>query len=783
MSQGNQNQQDELITLGTDDTGERYGIYTSDRVHMATVGLPGTGKSTLLLHLILQNIRKGEGVMVLDPHGDLISKLLTHLPRECWDKVVYIDPMTAFKYGRVVQLNFLEYKNALERDLVARSLMDSLAKIYSKFWGPRLDMIMMNGIYALLEAGTPTIGDVYRVIADEDFREGILARVRDAKVRSFWESEFRSMPRDASASVLTKIYRIVQEKILQPMFECQKSSVDFREMIDTGKIVVINLMEGQLTSDLVNFLGSLILARVYLAGMSRTNIPESQRVPFYVYVDEAPRFVTSSVSDMLQALRKYHVYTTLASQHLEQYREDVADSIPALCGALIVFATGKETAKKIEGFFLPVITADDIQHLPQFWFAISTMVKGVREAITLKCIDEGFGPEDPETIIKYSLEHFGRQVQVEQEMRGEETKVALSEYPEPSPIMWLTMLKIKVEGKMEKDDIDRILSRNWGFNTPDTTEAVSTLSLKSYLLVTKQVKKMDEKMQLPDGATKYHQIKKTIYSYSVSPLAIKLFFTDVPASPRAGGDEHLAILATILSDMRSAGNFCFIDLGAEGVKKKPDVLVYPLSKKTDESGRVRVNPRMWDTPHVFAIEVETNPMSYKERLIGNWTKCKNLGLPVIFAVRSYEVKLQTEEYLRSQGVPIVPNILEQYAPGNALVIFVEQGMRVALGELFEQDQITAERPSETYQKAPEEVTTEIIEEAKPEAEINPVELKIKEVLDQGYRLVLKTVQNKLYLTARKGDEVRSLGRMTPELEKIARKYGVPIPPALETKNE
>ena len=115
------------------------------------------------------------------------------------------------------------------------------------------------------------------------------------------------------------------------------------------------------------------------------------------------------------------------------------------------------------------------------------------------------------------------------------------------------------------------------------------------------------------------------------------------------------------------------------------------------------------------------------------------------------------------------------------MIFVEQGMRVALGELFEQDQITAEKPLETYPKAPEEVTTEIIEEEEAKPEANPVELKIKELLDQGYRLVLKTVQNKLYLTARKGDDVRSLGRMTPELEKIARKYGVSIPHAPETK--
>jgi len=726
--------------------------------------------STLLLHLILQSIQNGESVVVLDPHGDLIAKLLTHIPRDKWDKVIYVDPMTAFKYGRVVQLNFLEYKNDLERDLVARAFMDSLAKIYSRFWGPRLDMILMNAIYALLEAGKPTIGDVYRVITDADYREGVLARVRDAKIRSFWETEYKTLPRDASASVLTKIYRIVQEKLLQPMFECEKSSIDFRDVIDNQKIMIVNLMEGILTTDLVNFIGSLILARIYLAGMGRVDTPEENRPPAFVYVDEAHRFMTSSVNDMLQALRKYRVYSTIAAQHLEQYREDIATSIPSLCSTIICFATGKTTAKQIEGFFTPVVNADDIQHFPMFWAAVSTMVKGVRETMAIQCIDEGFGKTNPEELIQYALQRTGREVDVGKIVHPPEVEVSL-DYPELSPIMWLALVRLRLDGKMEKEEIARILTRAWGFSLSDVYDALSSLVLKSYVLVDHQVSKQTEKIEAADGSVKYHQVKKVAYYYKASPLAVRLFFSDIPVSPRAGGDEHLAIMATIISDLRGGGFFCFPDLGGEGIKQKPDILVYPIEKKTDDFGKTRVNPRMWDTPHMFAIEIETNPMSYKDRVVHNWTKNRNLKLPVIFAVKNYEILKALEEFLKTQGAPIVNNIQQQYAPGNVQVIFVEQGTRVALPELFEH--ITTTRPEEAEAPVEEAVTTEETKEPVAEekpvtaaAEFELVKARAQELIAQGFTITKKIVKNKVYLIARKGDKQTSLGRLTPELEKL-----------------
>ena len=402
--------------LGLDSHGKLRGVYKDERIHTAVFGYPGTGKTTLMLFMICQHIRRDEGFMVLDPHGDLAKKVLSHIPPDKWHKVVYIDPLTAFdKFKSVVQLNFIEYRTGLDKGLVARTIMDALAKYYGKFWGPRLDMIMLNSLYLLLEGkDRPRFSEIYDVLSNEAFREELLGRCRDDRVRTFWEGEFKKMPKDASSAVMTKIYRIVQEKIIVPMFDCEVSSIDFRKAMDEGLFVIVNLEEGRITSDLANFLGSLILAKVYLAGMSREDIPEDEREPFYVYVDEAYRFTTSSTKDILQSLRKYKVYMTLAAQYLGQYREDIRDSIPSLCDILICFSVGKDTAKHLEEFYQPVLDYRQIMDLPRYYFAASAIIGGRREAQVFKVVDYGKGKVNIEEVVKASLSRFGRPVDVEE---------------------------------------------------------------------------------------------------------------------------------------------------------------------------------------------------------------------------------------------------------------------------------------------------------------------------------------------------------------------------------
>lgn len=487
-----------VVTLGLDSNGRWRGIFRDERVHVAVVGFPGCGKSRFLLSLAIQDVWNGYGVLLVDPHGDLAKIFLSHIPKERWRDVIYIDPMTARNYGRVVKINFLECRDVRDRDVVARSFMESLEKIYARYWGPRLDMILMNAVYTLLDAGNTNLSNLYNVIADEQFREGVLQRVGDEKIHNFWESEFKRMPKEASSAALTKIYRIVQERIVAPMFDCVQSNVDFRRAMDEGKLIVVNLSEGAITSDVANFLGSLILARVYLAGMSREDVSEDKRVPFYVYVDEAYRFVSLSIRDILQSLRKYHVYMTLASQYLGQYSKEIAESIPHLCDTIMCFTVGEDTARALEEFYKPSLNHLDLVHLPKFTMAVSTVVGGSRECQILRSVDLGWGKTDAEELIKFSLERHGEAVDAE---RYTGTP-AVGDLPHPTraglnnPLYWVILVKLyslflenlgagmaSSVPSIEQNDLIEQLKKQFDVSELSVLEALNGLAMRNYIAV------------------------------------------------------------------------------------------------------------------------------------------------------------------------------------------------------------------------------------------------------------------------------------------------------------
>jgi len=737
-SQPQAGRRENVHVLGVDRLGDGYGVYESDRIHTAVFGFPGTGKTTLLLSLILQHIRRDEGFMVIDPHGDLAKRVLTHIPKEKWSRVVYVDPLTAFdkNYGMVVQINFLEYKGWLERDLVARIFMDSLSKIYTRFWGPRLDMILLNTLYLLLEGkreSAPKLSELYRVLANENYRETLLANIRDEKVRSFWESEYKRMPRDASSSVMTKIYRIVQERIIVPMFECERSSIDFKRAMDQGLFVIVNLSEGAITSGLANFLGSLILARVYLAGMSREDTPEEKRRPFYVYADEAYRFVTASIKDILQSLRKYRVYMTLASQYLEQYRKDVALSIPSLCDTIICFAVGKDTARRLEEFYMP---ADwNYQHLmnmPKYWFAVSTMLRGRRECQVLKCVDYGFGETKIEEVVKHSLSTHGKPVDVR--LLAGPLAQAKGELPLPElyPPEWLILLELylakevkKGEGfdrdELEAETLIKTLEDKYDLAAPDVASALNLLSRRVYLKERKRPRewigvRLPETSWTPQPVKCAKCSKETHRPYwlrgeeggmcricAERALAreekraesfVGLTMEDVgEAYHRSKTFTYYSIHPTaekrFFKDaprgQRGGGTMhaALIGFLADRWRRDGCFCIVDLGEEAGKKrpdilvyplyrrgGRRTVHKKLWDTPQRFAVEVETEPAKHPDRVMSNWEKCKAWGMPVIFAAPRFRDACRIVEMLLSRGATVVADAPSEYAPGAATVLFV-----------------------------------------------------------------------------------------------------------------
>jgi hypothetical protein len=682
-----------IYMLGVDEEGEKYGIFKGDRVHIAIFGFTGVGKSRLLLSLILQHVRRGEGFLLIDPHGDLARLVLTHIPPELRDRVVYIDPMTAFRHSRVVQVNFLEYKGGLDRELVARTFTDGLMKIYGRFWGPRLDMILLNALYALLEAGSARLTDLYYIIADEEFRDNILLKVTDPKVRTFWREEFKRMPKDASVAVLTKIYRLVQERILVPMFECDRSSIDFRRIMDEGKMVVVNLSEGALTSDVANFLGSMILARIYLAGMSREDASEEQRKPYFVYVDEAHRFTSSSLKDMLEALRKYRVYITLASQHLDQYVEGVREAIPNLCETIICFSVGEATARRLAEFYKPALTHEHLVRLPRHWFAVSAMVKGRRECIALKCIDHGGGIYNPEETIEASLKIYGRRVETAHlTKKAEELPSALLEVPYMSPVEWLVLTRLYYKGgeqhMLEEKQLFQML-KELGITILEGKEALNTLSYRNYVAMKRR--NIEIRKQLPNNPHVVLRRRETIHLYELTKHGLGLL-EQVPKGRRGGLPDHIQMIGEVFHQLAEQGYFCLVDTAEDVGKKRPDILVYPPERLYDKQGRFRgFHPKNWDTPHRFAVEVETDPAKHPQRVVSNWEKCRDLGLPVLFISDSLEKAKSIYGLLVNTTANIVRSLPEGKLGGTIAIGMVAEGIKLFIPEdgKTEEAQLTA----------------------------------------------------------------------------------------------
>jgi uncharacterized membrane protein len=401
--------------------------------------------------MIKQHIDKNEGFLVLDSHSDLTQLVLSHIPPEQWDRVVYINPWTAFEEkfdNRVVQINFLEYSNPLERDIVARMFMDTLEKIYDKWWGPRLDMILLNALYLVMEKENPKLHDLYKALSDKAFRDMLTAKCRDQLVRLFWEKQYDKMPQDASVAVLTKLYRLVQERIIVPTFMTNKSCINFREAIDQKKIVIVDLPEGKITTDISDFLGSLILSSIYNAGMSRSDISEEKRQPFFVYADEAYRYTTQSIPETLQSLRKFKVFMTLASQYLTQYRRDIQDAITQTCETIISFRVGEDTARTLAKFYPPQHGYQTLMNLPRHLFFVSTPFCGNREYQVLETLDYKTGSTNPDDVIRYSLEKYGRQVDVDELMGQVKNRSLQEEFLDWSitPTEWKILLAIRQHG-------------------------------------------------------------------------------------------------------------------------------------------------------------------------------------------------------------------------------------------------------------------------------------------------------------------------------------------------
>jgi energy-coupling factor transporter ATP-binding protein EcfA2 len=355
-----------------------FGIKQADRLfHIYSIGRTGTGKSTLLETLALQDIHAGRGLCVIDPHGDLVERIVNQVPDSRLPDLVYFnapDIQQGFGYNPLRRVR----KDKVA--LAAGGLLDAFKKIWVNEWGVRMEHVLRNSLFALLEYGHATLPDVLRLLTDQRYRGEVLRSVTNEQVRAFFLNEYpKYNPRyrqEAIAPIQNKIGAFLADPRLYRIFTGEVQQISIRRIMDEGKILLVNLSKGELGEDSANLLGALLVSTVSLAAFSRAEIDQESRRPFFCYIDEFQNFTTLAVANMVSELRKFGVGLILAHQHLHQLEPEVRHAILGNAGTFISFRLGPEDAGVIGKELAPKFEVHDLVNLPNHDIFLKLMIDG-----------------------------------------------------------------------------------------------------------------------------------------------------------------------------------------------------------------------------------------------------------------------------------------------------------------------------------------------------------------------------------------------------------------------
>ena len=354
------------------------------RRHMYVVGQTGTGKSTFLENIALQDMLEGRGFAFVDPHGDTAERLLGMIPKERTEDVIYFCPA---EMDYPMGFNLFEFHNPEQKDFIIQEVINMIYKLYDPqrqgIVGPRFEHIFRN--CALLLMADPNGGtfiDVPKLLIDPDFVKQKLKYTTDRTVIDFWTKEFPNSQRsndagEVTAWVVSKFSAFMSNEMMRNIIGQNKSSFNMREIMDDGKILLVNLSKGRTGELNSKLLGMIFVMKFQAAAMSRADIPESERKDFCLYVDEFQNFATDSFESILSEARKFKLNLIVANQFITQLEEGVRDAIFGNIGAVVSHRVGTNDAEQLEKYFRPVFDVDDLQQLPNYNAIVKMLIGGV----------------------------------------------------------------------------------------------------------------------------------------------------------------------------------------------------------------------------------------------------------------------------------------------------------------------------------------------------------------------------------------------------------------------
>lgn len=420
-----QNTPDEELTIigmsNFRNTFQEFGIKRDDRRrHVYIIGKSGTGKSTLIENMAVDDVVEGRGVIVVDPHGELADKVLSCVPTERINDVIVFDPADrSFPIG----FNLLERVDDDFKGMVASGFVGIFKKIFGDSWGPRLEHILRNTVLALLDFPDSTMLDIPKMLTNNHFRDRVVEKVKDPVIREFWINEFAQYDSkfrtEAVSPILNKVGQFLATATIRNIVGQTHSRINIREIMDQEKILVVNLSRGKIGEDNSALLGAMMITKIQLAAMSRADVTADKRPDCFLYVDEFQNFATESFAVILSEARKYNLCLTMANQYIDQMTEEVRSAVFGNAGTIISFRVGGTDADFLVKEFEPVFEGNDLVNLDKYNIYIKLLVNGISSpafsAKTLPPVQELTGNID--RIIEHSHKQYSStRVMVEEQI-------------------------------------------------------------------------------------------------------------------------------------------------------------------------------------------------------------------------------------------------------------------------------------------------------------------------------------------------------------------------------
>ena len=355
------------------------------RRHFYIIGQTGTGKSTLIQNMVKEDIEKGEGLCVIDPHGDMVEKILGYIPENRAEDTVYFDPADT---SRPMGLNFLEYDPAYpeQKTFIVNELLEIFRKLYAdvpEALGPMFETYFRNATLLVMEdpSSGNTLLEIERVMAEKSFRDLKLSRSKNPVINAFWRDVAEKAGGEAAIAnmvpyITSKFDTFLTNEYMRPILLQERSSIKFKEIIDGGKILLVNLSKGRIGETNASLLGLIIVGKLLMAALSRVSVAEEERRDFYLYLDEFQNVTTPSIATILSEARKYRLDLILAHQFIGQLSEEIKRAVFGNVGSIASFRIGADDAEFVQKQFEPVFSAHDLMNIENFNAYLKLLVRG-----------------------------------------------------------------------------------------------------------------------------------------------------------------------------------------------------------------------------------------------------------------------------------------------------------------------------------------------------------------------------------------------------------------------